>query len=117
MENKISLLQPVEVWRHFEKLCAIPRPSGHLEKVTRYVVEFGRSLGLETIVDIAGNVLIRKPATPGMENLRPVVLQAHLDMVPQKNGTVKHDFEVDPIRPYIDGEWVKAQGHWVPIME
>ena len=110
MENKISLLQPVEVWRHFEKLCAIPRPSGHLEKVTRYVVEFGRSLGLETIVDIAGNVLIRKPATPGMENLRPVVLQAHLDMVPQKNGTVKHDFEVDPIRPYIDGEWVKAQG-------
>ncbi len=110
MENKISLLQPVEVWRHFEKLCAIPRPSGHLEKVTRYVVEFGRSLGLETIVDTAGNVLIRKPATPGMENLRPVVLQAHLDMVPQKNGTVKHDFEVDPIRPYIDGEWVKAQG-------
>ena len=68
MENKISALQPVEVWRHFDKLCAIPRPSGHLEKVTRYVADFGRALGLETHVDMVGNVLIRKPATPGMEH-------------------------------------------------
>ncbi len=110
MENKISALQPVEVWNHFDKLCAIPRPSGHLEKVTRYVADFGRSLGLETHVDMVGNVLIRKPATPGMENRRPVVLQAHLDMVPQKNNATVHDFETDPIHPYIDGEWVKARG-------
>lgn len=110
MENKISALQPMEVWRHFDKLCAIPRPSGHLEKVTRYVADFGRALGLETHVDMVGNVLIRKPATPGMEHRRPVVLQAHLDMVPQKNNATVHDFETDPIRPYIDGEWVKARG-------
>ena len=110
MENKISSLQPAEVWRHFEKLCAIPRPSGSLEKVTRYVVDFGRSLGLETLADAAGNVLIRKPATAGMENRRPIVLQAHLDMVPQKNNATVHDFAVDPIQPYIDGEWVKAKG-------
>ncbi|MCD8287483.1 MAG: aminoacyl-histidine dipeptidase [Porphyromonadaceae bacterium] len=110
MKNFLSSLQPTEVWSHFEKLCAIPRPSGHLEKVTRYVADFGRSLGLETQMDAVGNVLIRKPATPGMENRRPVVLQAHLDMVPQNDSHVPHNFEIDPICPYVDGEWVKAQG-------
>ncbi len=108
MENKITSLQPQLVWKHFDAICQIPHPSGHLDKITEYVMGVGRSLGLETILDKAGNVIIRKPATPGMENRKPVILQGHLDMVPQANKSTNHNFETDPILPRIDGDWVTA---------
>lgn len=108
--STILSLSPKNVWKHFHSLTQIPRPSGHLERVTEYLVNFGKDLGLETFVDEAGNVIIRKPATPGMENRKGVILQAHSDMVPQKNKDTVHDFEKDPIQTYIDGEWVKAKG-------
>lgn len=110
MKSEIAALQPEAVWRHFNAICEIPRPSGHLEKITQYILDFGKNLGLETLLDEAGNVLIRKPATPGMENRKPVVLQGHMDMVPQKNADKVHNFETDPINSYIDGEWVTANG-------
>lgn len=103
-------LAPQNVWKHFYSLTQIPRPSGHMEKITEFLVNFGNSLGLKTFVDDAGNVILRKPATPGMENRKGVILQAHMDMVPQKNNDTVHDFEKDPIETYIDGEWVKAKG-------
>lgn len=81
-----------------------------MEKITKFLVDFGKGLGLESLVDEAGNVIIRKPATPGMENRKGVILQAHMDMVPQKNNDVVHDFTKDPIETYIDGDWVKAKG-------
>ncbi|WP_418496133.1 aminoacyl-histidine dipeptidase [Coprobacter sp.] len=110
MKSEIAALQPEAVWRHFNAICEIPRPSGHLEKITQYILDFGKNLGLETVLDEAGNVLIRKPATPGMENRKPVVLQGHMDMVPQKNADKVHNFETDPINSYIDGNWVTADG-------
>ncbi|MFY9591509.1 MAG: aminoacyl-histidine dipeptidase, partial [Bacteroidales bacterium] len=94
----------------FYSLTQIPRPSKKEEKVIEFMKNFGESLGLETIVDHIGNVIIRKPASPGMENRKGVVLQGHLDMVPQKNSDKVHDFEKDPIETMIDGEWVKANG-------
>lgn len=103
-------LAPQNVWKHFYSLTRIPRPSGHMEKITAFLVNFGKELGLETFVDEAGNVIIRKPATPGMENRKGVILQAHMDMVPQKNNDTVHDFENDPIETWIDGDWVKAKG-------
>jgi len=107
--NDIRQLAPQLLWKHFYSLTQIPRPSGKIEPVGTFLADFGKSLGLETIRDAAGNVLVRKPATPGMENRKPVVLQAHMDMVPQKNSGVAHDFENDPIDAYIDGEWVTAR--------
>ena len=104
----IHSLQPQEVWRNFAKVCSVPHPSHHLEQITKLVVDFGKSLGLETLTDKAGNVLIRKPATAGMEDRKVIVLQAHLDMVPQKNNSVKHDFEKDPIKTIVDSEWLRA---------
>ncbi|MCD8293128.1 MAG: aminoacyl-histidine dipeptidase, partial [Prevotellaceae bacterium] len=94
----------------FHSLTQIPRPSGHVEKITAFLVDFGKGLGLETFVDEAGNVIIRKPATPGMENRMGVILQGHMDMVPQKDNDTVHDFLKDPIRTRVDGDWVKAQG-------
>ncbi len=108
MENKITSLQPQLVWKHFDAICRIPHPSGHLDKITEYVMGVGRSLGLETFLDKAGIVIIRKPATPGMENRKTVILQGHLDMVPQANKSVNHCFETDSILPRIDGDWVTA---------
>lgn len=110
MSSDISGLTPREVWRHFQSLTRIPRPSGHEEKIREFMTAFGRNLGLETIVDDADNVIIRKPATAGMENRKGVILQAHLDMVPQKNTGKIHDFPKDPIETIIDGEWVRANG-------
>jgi len=107
---EIRELAPKALWSNFYKLTQVPRPSHHMEAVTKFMVDFGRALGLETIVDKTGSVLIRKPATPGMENRTPVVLQAHLDMVPQKNSDKQHDFVKDPITAYIDGDWVTADG-------
>ncbi len=103
-------LAPQPLWRHFYELTQIPRPSGHLGKATEFLVSYGKKIGLETFTDEAGNVIYRKPATPGMENLKGVILQAHMDMVPQKNNDVAHDFARDPIQTYIDGDWVKARG-------
>ena len=108
--STILQLAPQNVWKHFYSLTQIPRPSGHMEKITKFLVDFGKGLGLESGVDEAGNVIIRKPATPGMENRKGVILQAHMDMVPQKNNDVVHDFTKDPIKTYIDGDWVKAKG-------
>ena len=103
-------LAPQQVWKHFYSLTQIPRPSGHMERLTEFLVNFGKGLGLESFVDEVGNVIIRKPATPGMENRKGVILQAHMDMVPQKNNDTVHDFVNDPIQTWIDGEWVKAKG-------
>jgi dipeptidase D len=106
----IENLAPKQVWKNFYALTQIPRPSKHEEKVRAFMVGFGKKLGLETFVDDIGNVIIRKPATAGMEGRKGVILQAHLDMVPQKNSDTVHDFEKDPIQPRIDGEWVRASG-------
>ena len=107
---EIKNLKPAEVWSIFDQMLKIPRPSKHEEKIQEWAVNFGKSLGLETIKDEIGNVIIRKPATPGKENCKGVVLQGHLDMVPQKNSDKTHDFAKDPIEALIDGEWVKANG-------
>ena len=109
MSAEIKNLSPQHVWGYFYDLTQIPRPTGHMEAVTRYVEAFGKGLGLETLRDEVGNVLIRKPATPGMEEHKAVILQSHLDMVPQKNASVNHNFLTDPIDAYIDGDWVTAR--------
>jgi dipeptidase D len=103
-------LKPTNVWKHFHALTQIPRPSGHCGKVTEYIETFGKSLGLETSRDAAGNICIRKPATSGYEQKPGVILQSHVDMVPQANSGMRFDFTKDAIRPYIDGEWIKAEG-------
>ena len=110
MATEIKSLEPQSVWGYFYELTQIPRPTGHTEAVTRYLVDFGRQLNLETKQDEVGNVLIRKPASKGFENRKGVVLQSHVDMVGQNNSDVVHDFAKDPLKPYIDGDWVKAQG-------
>lgn len=110
MKNEILNLEPKLLWKHFYSMTQIPRPSKKEERIIQFMKEFGESLGLETIVDEVGNVIIRKPASPGMENRIGVVLQGHLDMVPQKNSDKVHDFEKDPIETIIDGDWVKANG-------
>lgn len=103
-------LQPQGLWSNFYDLTQIPRPSGQKEDVSAFLANYGRSLGLETIVDGIGNVIIRKPASPGYENHPGVILQGHMDMVPQKNNDTVFDFAKDPIEAYIDGEWVTAKG-------
>jgi dipeptidase D len=110
MNTKLEALAPSGIWQNFKNLTQIPRPSKKEARIIEYVKKFGENLGLETIVDSVGNVIIRKPATPGMENRKGVIFQSHLDMVPQKNNDKKHDFEKDPIEAYIDDEWVKANG-------
>ncbi len=110
MGNVLSHLQPKLVWHHFEEICKYPRPSKKEEKIAEYVVSVGKRLGLQTEKDKFGNILIRKPATPGKENLKTVALQGHIDMVCESNRGVEHDFDNDPIQPYIDGDWVKAKG-------
>ena len=107
--NDIRQLEPKALWQHFYSLTQVPRPSGKKEPIATFLEDFGKSLGLETLRDEIGNVLIRKPATLGMENRKAVVLQAHMDMVPQKNSHVAHVFETDPIQAYIDGDWVTAK--------
>jgi len=110
MEQKIDQLQPERLWHYFLQICRIPHPSKKEEKIVQYILDFGKNLGLETKTDETGNVLIRKPGTPGKENLQSVILQCHIDMVCEKNSDTVHDFEKDPIVPWIDGEWVKAKG-------
>lgn len=108
--SEIKNLNPQRVWKHFYSLTQIPRPSKKEAKVIEFMKNFGENLGLETIVDHIGNVIIRKPATPGMENRMGVIFQGHLDMVPQKNSDKTHDFEKDPIEAFVDGDWVTANG-------
>ena len=108
--SEIATLQPVCVWQNFDKICQIPRPSKHEEKISRYLVDFAKNCGLAVRQDEVGNVFIDKPATSGFENLEPVVLQAHIDMVPQKRSDITHDFLKDAIQAYIDGSVVRAKG-------
>lgn len=110
MSSVLGHLKPELVWYHFEEICKYPRPSKKEEKIAEYVVSVGKRLGLQTEKDKFGNILIRKPATPGRENLKTVTMQGHIDMVCEKNRDVEHDFDNDPIYPYIDGDWVKAKG-------
>ena len=110
MTDDIAAMQPSEVWKHFAQLNAVPRPSKKEERVIAFMEHFGNSLGLETLRDAIGNVLIRKPASPGMETRKKVVLQAHLDMVHQKNRDTQFDFDTQGIQMYRDGDWVKARG-------
>lgn len=106
----IRNLEPQALWNHFADLNAVPRPSKKEERVIEFMMNFGKSLGLETIQDAIGNVVIKKPATPGMENRPTVVLQSHLDMVHQKNSDTVFDFETQGIEMLVDGDWVKANG-------
>ncbi|KGK20099.1 cytosol nonspecific dipeptidase [Vibrio navarrensis] len=108
--SEISSLSPAPLWQFFDKICSIPHPSKHEEALAQYIVTWATEQGLEVRRDPTGNVFIKKPATAGMENKKGVVLQAHIDMVPQKNEDTDHDFTRDPIQPYIDGEWVTAKG-------
>jgi len=110
MNDQIAKLQPVEIWENFVALNAVPRPSKKEEKVRQFMLDFGKKLGLETFEDKIGNVIIKKPATSGMEHKKTVALQSHLDMVPQKNKGTDHDFEKDGISMLIDGDWVTADG-------
>ncbi len=106
----LSNLKPAAVWRYFGEIMQIPRPSKHEEKISAYIQNFGLQHGLETLHDDLGNVLIRKPASKGFENSQGVCLQAHIDMVCEKNGDKQFDFLKDPIQPVIDGDWLTADG-------
>ena len=108
--NTIADLSPQIVWKNFYDLTQIPRPSKFEQEAAKYICEFGKKLGLESFQDEIGNVIIRKPATPGMEDRMGIILQAHIDMVPQKNNDVEHDFKKDPIKPRIVGDMVYATG-------
>ncbi len=110
MSKDILNLEPKSLWKNFYELTQIPRPSKKEEKVRAFLKKFGEDLGLETIEDEVGNIIIKKPATEGMENRKGIILQGHMDMVPQKNADTDHDFEKDPIDAYVDGEWVTAKG-------
>lgn len=107
---QLSSLSPTLVWHFFEKICSIPHPSKHEQALASWITEWANAEGLAVKQDKVGNLFIKKPATPGMENRKPVVLQAHLDMVPQANADTPHDFTKDPIDAYVDGEWVTARG-------
>ena len=106
----IRELEPTSVWNHFADLNAVPRPSKKEEQVIAFIQNFGEKLGLETYTDMVGNVIIKKPATDGMENRQTVILQSHLDMVHQKNADTLFDFETQGIEMIVDGDWVKAKG-------
>ncbi len=110
MDKNLAALKPALVWKHFAEICNIPHPSHCEERIRQYLVDFAVAKGIEHSVDEAGNVYMRKPATSGLEDRKGIVLQAHTDMVPQKNNDKVFDFENDPIEAYIDGEWVTANG-------
>ena len=107
---ELSQLEPQIVWKNFAALNSVPRPSKKEEKVIEFIKNFGEKLNLETTVDEVGNVIIKKPATAGMEDRKPIVLQSHLDMVCQKNNDVNFDFESEGIQMEVAGDWVKAKG-------
>lgn len=110
MNDVLANLSPRSVWGHFAALAAIPRPSGHEERAVLFVTAVGESLGISPARDARGNVVLRIPATPGREGAATVILQSHLDMVCEKNRDVAHNFDSDPIRLRLQGEWVTASG-------
>ena len=110
MSDVLAQLSPRSVWAHFLALAAIPRPSGREERAVAFVTGIGESVGAKIVRDARGNVVLRVPATAGREEAPPIIVQTHLDMVCEKNRNVAHDFEHDPIRPRLEGEWVHATG-------
>ena len=110
MSNELRKLEPISLWNKFADLNAVPRPSKKEERIIEFIKAFGNSLGLETFEDQIRNVIIRKPATPGMENRKSIVLQSHLDMVHQKNNDTVFDFDVQGIEMFVDNDWIKAKG-------
>ena len=110
MSTEIRNIEPKIVWNHFADLNAVPRPSKKEERVIQFMVDFGKNLNLKTEVDKVGNVIIRKPASTGMEDRKTVVMQGHLDMVHQKNSDTVFDFDTEGIKMFVDGDWVKAEG-------
>lgn len=107
--SEIRNLKPECIWRNFYALTQVPRPSGHLDKIQQFLLDFAKQAGVQAFKDSGNNIVMKKPATAGMEGRKTILLQAHMDMVPQKSPESKHNFETDPIEPYIDGEWVKAR--------
>ncbi|MCM4153173.1 aminoacyl-histidine dipeptidase [Arenibacter sp. N53] len=110
MNKEIRNLEPSNIWNKFADLNAVPRPSKHEERVIEFMMEFGKALGLATTKDAVGNVIVKKPATMGMEDRKTVILQSHLDMVHQKNAETDFDFGSQGIEMYVDGDWVRAKG-------
>ncbi len=110
MNKELLNLEPKEVWKNFVELTKVPRPSKKEAQIIKFMENWAEERGLEHLTDKVGNVIVRKPATKGYENRKGVILQGHLDMVPQKNNDIEHDFEKDPIQEYVDGEWVTAKG-------
>ena len=110
MSTSLRDLEPKELWNHFADLNAVPRPSKKEERVIEFMIQFGKKLGLETFKDEIGNVIIKKPATKGLEYKKTIVLQSHLDMVHQKNANTIFDFNTQGIEMIVDGDWVKAKG-------
>ena len=108
--SEIANLKPEAIWRNFHALTQVPRPSGHLEKIQQFLLNWAKEHNVEAFLDPAGNIVMRKPATPGYENRKVVLLQAHMDMVPQKSPESTHNFETDPIETYIEDGWVHARG-------
>jgi dipeptidase D len=106
----IKNLEPKAIFKNFELLTQVPRPSGHLEKIQSFLLEWAKEHGVEAEKDEAGNILMRKPATPGFENRQTAILQAHMDMVPQQVEGRGHNFKTDPLKLFIDGDWLKAEG-------
>lgn len=106
----LSQLYPQPLWQWFEQICAIPHPSKHEQALSQHIQAWAKQKQLDIVEDAVGNLIIRKAATPGMEDRKVVVIQAHIDMVPQKNADKVHDFLKDPIEAYVDGDWVKAKG-------
>ena len=110
MSKEIRQLEPKALWNKFADLNAVPRPSKKEERVIAFMKDFGMSLNLEVVEDSVGNVIIKKPATVGMEDRKSIVMQSHLDMVHQKNNDTNFDFLTQGIQMYVEGDWVKAKG-------
>ena len=108
--STLHQLQPTALWQHFAAICDIPHPSFHEEQILEHLIGFARQHNLEYQTDEAGNIIMRKPATPGLEKKAGIIFQNHMDMVPQKNHGTEHDFPTAPIKAYIDGDWVTAEG-------
>jgi dipeptidase D len=108
--SELQQLSPSHLWFFFDKFCQIPRPSKHEAALSQWIQDWAQSQAISVKVDSVGNLILKKPATPGLENRKGVILQAHIDMVPQANADTPHDFTRDPIQAYIDGEWVRARG-------